>query len=74
MSIDYEDERDYGGDEVFEDTGSMHSDTDVSVLHDMERELEGLVRKYQVPSNELDNLLKVPGSACLSEAYYEILV
>eukprot|EP00731_Ephydatia_muelleri_P024624 Em0016g895a len=59
MSIDYEDERDYGGDEVFEDTGSMHSDTDVSVLHDMERELEGLVRKYQVPSNELDNLLKV---------------
>lgn len=60
MSIDYDDEKDYGGgDEVFEDTGSMYSDTDVSVLHDMERELEVLVKRYHVPSNELDNLLKV---------------
>ena len=52
-------EEDGGGDEVFEDTGSLHSDTDISVLHDMEHELEVLVKRYHVPSNDLENLLKV---------------
>lgn len=68
MSLDYEDGRDYGGEEeVFEDTGSLHSDSDISVLHDMEHELEVLVRRYRVPSNELESLLKV--GPCL---YYYI--
>lgn len=50
---------DYDGERFYEGTGSQHIKDNIYVFQDMERELETLVRKFQIAPTDLENLCKV---------------
>ena len=69
MDLD-EDAEQYGshaGEYFYDGTGSQHIDDNIYVFQDMERELETLVRKFQIAPADLENLCQVYWNGTLIE-------
>lgn len=72
MALDDDADRDpfedHEGEFLYDGTGSQHIDDNIYVFQDMERELETLVRKFQISPADLENLCKV--LCATPRAYY----